>query len=195
MKTIHKILKIINKKNKTKKIYRKNHTKNPGKVSYTGGKKYSNAVAILAHNKYNITGRIDFIETKKGLSILYDIKGLKNGEHGFHIHNYGDLSDGCKSACSHFNPYNKTHGGLDSEVRHLGDLGNIISKNNICKGKLFAKDICIYRNLKTSVLGRMIIIHKNRDDLGLGNNNESLKTGNAGERVACGVIGLANAQS
>ncbi len=41
----------------------------------------------------------------------------------------------------------------------------------------------------------MIIIHKNRDDLGLGNNNESLKTGNAGERVACGVIGLANAQS
>ena len=195
MKTIHKILKIINQKNKTKKIYRKNHTKNPVKVSYIGGKKYSKAVAILAHNKYNITGRIDFTETKKGLNILYDIKGLKNGEHGFHIHNYGDLSDGCKSACSHFNPYNKTHGGLDSEVRHLGDLGNIISKNNICKGKLFAKDICIYRNLKTSVLGRMIIIHKNRDDLGLGNNNESLKTGNAGERVACGVIGLANAQS
>jgi len=111
-----------------------------------------------------------------------------------HLH-YGDLSDGCKSACSHFNPYNKNHGGLHSERRHLGDLGNITSKNNICKGELFAKDINICRHLKTSVLGRMIIIHKNKDDLGLGNNKESLKTGNAGERVACGVIGLANAQS
>lgn len=195
MKTIHKIMKLINNKNKTKKIYRKKHTKIPGKVSYTGGKKYSNAVAILAHNKYNITGRIDLHETKKGLNILYDIKGLKNGEHGFHIHNYGDLSDGCKSACSHFNPYNKNHGGLHHKLRHLGDLGNITSKNNICKGELFAKDINICRHLKTSVLGRMIIIHKNKDDLGLGNNKESLKTGNAGERVACGVIGLANAQS
>ena len=41
------------------------------------------------------------------------------------------------------------------------------------------------------IVGRMIIVHQDRDDLGLGGDEESLKTGNAGKRVACGVIGLA----
>ena len=66
--------------------------------------------------------------------IQYNILGMKDGLHGFHIHEYGDVSDNCKGACSHFNPYNKNHGGLDSEERHLGDLGNIFSKNKVSNG-------------------------------------------------------------
>ena len=115
---------------------------------------------------------------------------MTDGLHGFHIHEYGDLSDGCNSACSHFNPFNKNHGGLHSKERHEGDLGNIESKNNISKGELFAKGLSLTRNKKLSILGRMFIVHDKEDDLGLGGDEESLKTGNAGARLACGVIGL-----
>ena len=149
-----------------------------------------NGVAILAKNDHHIEGKITLKETSLGLTINYEVKGLSDGLHGFHIHEYGDLSDGCKSACSHFNPYNKKHGGLHSKERHAGDLGNIESKNNLAKGSFVVKGICLTKNMKTSVLGRMFILHDKEDDLGQGGDEESLKTGNAGERLACGVIGI-----
>ena len=148
------------------------------------------AVSVLAENKNKITGKIYFSQIKSKLKINYEIYGLTDGKHGFHIHEYGDLTDGCQSACSHFNPFNKKHGGLNSNERHAGDLGNIISKNGVAKGKLFDKILSLDYKSLSCVIGRMIIIHKDEDDLGLGENDESLKTGNAGERVACGVIGI-----
>ena len=158
--------------------------------------KYCNkAVAVLAPNKDNITGEVYFIPSSKnkpGLTIEYNIKGMKNGKHGFHIHEYGDLTDGCNSACSHFNPDNKNHGGLDDNERHAGDLGNIETKNKKTKGTLFCKDLSLEPQSKYNIIGRMIIIHEDEDDLGKGNNEESLKTGNAGKRIACGVIGRMN---
>lgn len=148
------------------------------------------AVSLLSPNKNGITGTVLFTETQSGLKINYDINGLSDGKHGFHIHEYGDLTDGCKSACAHFNPFGKTHGGLNSEERHAGDLGNIISKNGKSKGSIIDKVLSLDFKKETCIVGRMIIVHKDEDDLGLGGNAESLKTGNAGERVACGVIGL-----
>jgi len=148
------------------------------------------AVSVLAHNNNGIKGTILFTETSMGLKIDYDIEGLSDGKHGFHIHEYGDLTDGCESACSHFNPFNKSHGGLNSIERHAGDLGNIVSKNKKSKGTILDKLLSLDFNKKTCIIGRMIIVHKDEDDLGLGGNAESLKTGNAGKRVACGVIGL-----
>ena len=152
-------------------------------------------ISILHQNKNNIEGIIVFEELEgERVKVKYEIKGLADGKHGFHIHEYGDLSDGCMSACSHFNPFNKNHGGLKSKERHSGDLGNIVSKNKISKGELIASGLSLSKK-KTNILGRMIIIHDKEDDLGKGVGEfreESLKTGNAGARVACGVIGIAS---
>lgn len=154
--------------------------------------KYLKGIVILEPNDNNIDGKIIMKETKGGIKMIYEINGLKDGDHGFHIHKFGDLSDGCKSAGPHFNPYGYTHGGLDSpkNKRHLGDLGNITSINGLAKGQLLAPDIKLCGG-ETSVYGRMLVIHSNKDDLGQGvgkERKESLITGNAGKRLACGII-------
>ena len=149
-------------------------------------------IVVLEPNLDNITGVIKFNETKKGIDISYNVDGLTDGDHGFHIHEFGDLRNGCISAGPHFNPYGNVHGGLNSpkNKRHLGDLGNIKSTNGKSKGKLFAPDIKLCGGIN-AVLGRMLIIHSEKDDLGKGvgkERKESLITGNAGKRVACGII-------
>ena len=147
------------------------------------------AICILHKNNNKISGHVIFTQNKK-VKVEYFIKGLKDGEHGFHIHEYGDLSDTCKSACSHFNPFNTNHGGRNSKERHVGDLGNITSKNGIAKGYFYDNMISLDPKHICCIIGRSVIVHQDRDDLGKGNDNESLKTGNAGKRLACGVIGI-----
>ena len=173
----------VNSKNYCKKrSHNKSHKKKSRAVLHAG--------AVLHANADNITGNIKFIQKGSKTSINYHINGLSDGEHGFHIHKNGDLSDGCASACEHFNPFRKKHGGLNSKHHHAGDLGNIISSNGLSKGIIYSKDISLRPCDINSILGRMIIIHEDPDDLGKGENEESLKTGNAGKRVACGVIGI-----
>jgi Cu-Zn family superoxide dismutase len=150
------------------------------------------AIAYLDDLKSGIKGSIHFYENKEKNMVLVDINisGLpKNSELGFHIHAAGDLSEGCKSACAHFNPFNTTHGGKDSNVRHVGDLGNIITdKDGKCVTR-FEDHMIKLRGYKQNIIGRSIVIHGKKDDLGLGGDEESLKTGNAGARIACAVIG------
>ncbi|TNV75394.1 hypothetical protein FGO68_gene12126 [Halteria grandinella] len=111
-------------------------------------------------------------------------------KHGFHIHQYGNLSQGCVTAGPHYNPFGHTHSGPKSVARHVGDLGNVESD---AEGKatyhLLDHQVNLYGPY--SVVGRSVVLHRGEDDLGLGGNEESLKTGNAGARIACGVIGLA----
>ncbi|KAF9816342.1 hypothetical protein IEO21_04095 [Rhodonia placenta] len=122
----------------------------------------------------NVTGRLT------GL----DARALR----GFHIHTSGDLSSGCASAGAHFNPLGLTHGAPSDVTRHAGDLGNILSDGEGVA--LFSiEDSVISLNGPTSVVGRAIVLHTGTDDLGRADNDESLKTGNAGARAACGVIG------
>ena len=158
-----------------------------------GGAKHPQAIAVLPNNK----GVVHFEEvTPKGASIpkvkiSYEIRGLSNGKHGFHIHEAGDLSEGCKSACAHFNPLNKNHGGPHSKERHAGDLGNVVSHGGLAKGEVTCEHLSL-REGKFNILGRSIIVHEDEDDLGKGKGEkraESLKTGNAGKRLMCVVIG------
>lgn len=113
-----------------------------------------------------------------------ELTGLTAGPHGFHVHTYGDLREGCKSACDHYNPNNETHGGARGRRRHAGDLGNIIAdEHGRCSQNVVA-DVRL-----DDIIGRMLIVHADEDDLGTGNDPDSSKTGNSGVRVACGVIG------
>ncbi len=115
------------------------------------------------------------------------ITGLTPGEHGFHIHEFGDMSDGCKSMGGHYNPDNVNHG--DRDEGHVGDLGNIIAtESGVANFSIKANRVDLIGD--RSVVGRGIVVHADKDDLGLGGDDESLKTGNAGDRLACGVITL-----
>ena len=154
----------------------------------------------------NISGFVEFTEIdKKCLEININIKGLKPGYHGFHIHSKGDLREGCASLCSHFNPDNTLHGDVrdNKHKRHAGDLGNIFAdKNGNVKFKLYDNVIKLYGR-KYNIIGRSVVIHEDSDDLGKGGLSddgdvidskiylESQKTGNAGKRIACGIIGWA----
>ena len=174
-------------KHKTRKNKKREKKKREKKNRETG-------IAVLHQNPDKITGEVHFIPTNRNhMKIDYEIKGLKDGKHGFHIHEYGDLTDGCTSACAHYNPYGKQHGCACSKERHLGDLGNIESKKKLAKGSLVVPNLSLTRN--HSIVGRMIIVHEYEDDCGQYSGNskkkatESKKTGNAGKRLACGVIG------
>ncbi len=127
------------------------------------------------------------------MTVTYDIRGLSDGLHGLHVHQCGDMTRGCESACAHFNPRNCDHGGAHDRVRHAGDLGNIESADGRAMGSVTVRGVNVNPRSKLSVVGRCLIVHAGEDDLGQGGNAESRKTGNSGARVGCAVIGIANA--
>jgi Cu-Zn family superoxide dismutase len=139
----------------------------------------------------NVRGTVYFTENKNNVKIDINITGLKpNAKHGFHIHKAGDLTDGCTSMCAHYNPFNKNHGCPGVDERHVGDLGNIFT-DLFGNANYSTYDDIIKLSGEYSIIGRGLIIHADPDDCGLGGNEESLKTGNAGKRIACAVIGIA----
>jgi Cu-Zn family superoxide dismutase len=144
------------------------------------------AVAVLHPTKGNsVRGIVTFTKEKGGIMVVADIEGLTPGKHGFHIHEYGDCSapDGT-SAGGHFNPEGKPHGAPTSQNRHVGDLGNIPAN---AEGKAhyeWTDPVMTFTGTR-SIIGRAIIVHADEDDL------KSQPTGNAGPRIACGVIGIA----
>jgi Cu-Zn family superoxide dismutase len=110
------------------------------------------------------------------------VRGLTEGKHGFHIHQFGDVrsADG-KSAGGHFNPDGHDHGGPDSDKHHAGDLGNITANaEGLAEVNIKAKELKVI-----SILGRSIVVHGGVDDL------KSQPSGAAGPRVGVGVIGIA----
>ena len=140
----------------------------------------------------SIKGNVKFSEdvTNNRVKIDLNISGLiPNSLHGFHVHEAGDLTDKCTSMCAHFNPYGNTHGCPGMSKRHVGDLGNIKTNNKGEAKYTFYDNVIKLRGTKCNIIGRGLIIHEDEDDCGKGGNAESLKTGNAGKRIACAVIG------
>jgi len=143
------------------------------------------AVCVLYPTVGNkIFGTVRFTQVTGGVKIVADIRGLTPGKHGFHIHEYGDCTflDG-NSAGAHFNPKSMSHGAPMDTMRHEGDMGNIEADAS-GNAHLEYVDNTISITGNASILGRSVIVHQNEDDL------KTQPTGNAGARIACGVIGI-----
>jgi Cu-Zn family superoxide dismutase len=141
------------------------------------------ARAVLAPTKGNhVTGVVTFTTVAAGVHIVADIEGLTPGLHGFHIHEKGDCSaaDG-SSTGGHFNPEGNPHAAPTSAKRHVGDLGNV-SADETGHAHFDWTDSLVSLNGKNSVIGRGVIVHGGADDF------VSQPGGNAGDRIACGVI-------
>jgi Cu-Zn family superoxide dismutase len=132
-----------------------------------------------------VAGKVVFTKVRDGVEVSAELTGLSPGEHGFHVHEFGDCSmaDGT-CAGGHFNPDGKPHGAPDAAQRHAGDFGNVKAGAD---GKATYKRIDKLATLNGphSIIGRAIIVHAAPDDF-------SQPTGNAGARVGCGVIGIAD---
>ena len=129
-------------------------------------------------------GKVTFTKTADGVQVVADLEGLAPGNHGFHIHEYGDCSapDGT-SAGGHFNPGAMPHAGPMDMKRHEGDMGNIQADAN-GHAHLEFTDKGMSMEGSNSIVGRGMILHRDMDDL------KSQPSGNAGPRIACGVIGV-----
>jgi len=138
-----------------------------------------------------VKGVIHFTQDKDSDALLVEgkIEGLKEGKHGFHIHQFGDLTNGCLSAGPHFNPNGKTHGAPENDERHVGDFGNVVAGSDGVSSFKFTDKLATLFG-KDSIIGRTMVIHADEDDLGKGNNEDTKKTGNAGARLGCGIIGI-----
>lgn len=149
----------------------------------------------IATFTHKLKGSVYFIQENAKSSVI--IQGVLHANHinhkslkAIHIHEFGDLSDGCKTCGDHWNTTPYEHGGLYDLHSHTGDLGNIIfSSKGISKINIQTNKMTLYG--KHSILGRSLVIHEGKDDLGRKNTYESRTTGTSGKRMDCAVIGIA----
>ena len=144
------------------------------------------AIAIITPTEgSSVQGMAGFTQKGDDVEISVTLEGLNpNGVHAWHIHEFGDLSDPKgKATGGHYDPEGHDHALPDTAERHAGDLGNL---NADAEGKVTydrtVENISINGSLNP-ILGRGIIIHAKPDDGGQ-------PTGNAGGRIAQGVIGV-----
>ncbi|KAL3092271.1 hypothetical protein niasHT_028149 [Heterodera trifolii] len=157
------------------------------------------AVCLLVCPKQKDTkGTITFKQETRDTSVTIsgNLSGLSGStQHGFTIHEFGDLSGAYETVRGHFNPTNQVHGGPEDTVRHIGDLGNIDGGSTNFPSIVNKTNglISLFDGFN-NVIGRALVVHQFRDDLGRGvgdDQSESQRTGNAGGAIALGVIGIA----
>lgn len=143
------------------------------------------AVAVMFPTKgSDVKGRVTFTQDGKSIHVHADISGLSPGEHGFHIHEFGVWSEDGLASGGHFNPAKEAHASPESPKRHVGDLGNVTANAN-GHATLDLDDKVLSFHGPHSIIGRGLVVHEKIDDL------KTQPTGNAGGRLAVGVIGVA----
>jgi superoxide dismutase, Cu-Zn family len=148
------------------------------------------AIAVLHPTGGNkVSGTVTFTEVADGVQVQAEITGLTPGNHGFHVHEFGDCSAGdASSAGAHFNPTDKPHAGPDATERHVGDMGNVEVDASGKANLEYVDHQISLTNDQQSVIGRSVVVHAKADDL------KSQPSGDSGARIACGVIGRAKNQ-
>jgi Cu-Zn family superoxide dismutase len=146
------------------------------------------AVAVMMPTEGNeASGTVRFMQQGDQVVIKGRFTGLEPGStHGFHIHQYGNITkaDGT-AAGGHYNPEGHDHGLPPDTPRHAGDLGNVTANSDgVAKFTKKVSNITVSGH-KNAILGRGVILHAKKDDGGQ-------PTGNAGARLAQGVIGIAS---
>lgn len=143
------------------------------------------ATAELTDAAGKPVGRIHLEQTAQGVLLSGEVHDLPPGDRAIHFHEVGRCEAPFQSAGAHFNPHNKAHGLKSPKGRHAGDLPNLtIPEGGRLKFEVFTQDVTL-RKGKTSLFdkdGSSIIIHANADD------HVSAPAGNAGDRIACGVV-------
>jgi len=146
------------------------------------------AIAVLHSTQGNkAQGTVRFTQEGNSVKVVADVEGLNpNQKHAIHVHEFGDCSspDGMSTG-GHYNPEKHEHGLPDKAMRHAGDFGNLeADASGKAHLELTVNNISV-AGTKDPVLGRAVIVHAKVDDGGQ-------PVGNAGGRIACGVIGVAN---
>lgn len=145
----------------------------------------THGVAVMMASKgQKVSGVLQLQETDEGVHVWGEIKELTPGEHGFHIHEFGDLrSDDGTATGSHFSSPGHAHGDINTQKGHEGDFGNITADD-----KGVAKIDLVAHGMKLqNVLGRAFVVHAGKDDL------MTQPSGNSGARIGVALIGVAKA--
>lgn len=147
-----------------------------------------NVLVDLKNRDGEVVANATLVESKSG-GVNISIKGenLPPGGHGFHIHEHGScIAPTFESAGAHFNPTGKKHGFDNPEGPHAGDLKNInVGANGTLSTEVVADMVTLEKGKENSLLkegGTSLVIHSDPDDY------VSQPAGNAGDRIACGVI-------
>lgn len=140
---------------------------------------------LISKSGSKVKGTVEFNQVGNSVTLKISATGLKsNSAHGFHIHEFGDCSsEDATTAGDHFAGRSPTHGAPHSDAHHSGDLGNLQAD---AQGKVEKEETFSFLKLHgpESILGRAVVIHEKADDL------KSQPSGDAGKRIACGVIGI-----
>ena len=144
------------------------------------------AVAVLASaSGSRVSGKLTLAPMGDGVHITGEIGGLTaGGTHGFHIHEKGDCSAAdASSAGGHFNPAGEAHGRASAPHHHLGDNDNIVADaNGVAHVNAHFAGAVLGGGGADDIVGKAVVVHADADDY------TSQPSGNAGGRIACGVI-------
>ena len=145
---------------------------------------------IVSQQSSAVLGVLELEQTGETVTIRGTLSNLTPGKHGISVCESGDVSDiGNHSCGAIFNPFGKTHGAETDDNRMVGDIGNLQTDDN-GDTTVDISDSIIRLIGPHSIIGRSIVIFSGEDDQGRGGHENSLTTGNAGPRVAAGVIGI-----
>ncbi|MET0580567.1 MAG: superoxide dismutase family protein [Pseudoxanthomonas sp.] len=161
----------------------------PAKVEVPTQSTARQAVVNLASASGSlVSGKVTLVPMSGGVHLTGTVGGLPpNSTHGFHVHEKGDCSAvDASSAGPHFNPFGTAHGKAASGAHHAGDMDNVVANNEgVVKLDIHVSGVTLGGGAVNDIAGRALIVHAAPDDY------SSQPAGNAGARVACGVIRVA----